>query len=406
MNVLVVSDVDLMTGRSGAERLLAGHCQGLAKRGHSVYLIAGTRDGRGNAVEEIGGVRVYRYRRSLRSCLGSFRLFRILARHVRFDVLIFHQPLSGLGVLLAPGSRHLPKACVFLSPWGEEYAARVPDGKSRSSYLNLHAGGRLLRRSVERFVLKACRRIFVLSRFMAGRLEAEHRGLNGRAAIVPGGVDLDQFRPVHDRLAVKEMLGLPLRSPVLLTIRNLEPRMGLDHLLQAMQSVVKTLDDVILIVGGEGPIEGALRDLAHRLGLERAVRFEGYVPEERLPLLYQAADFFVLPSKELEGFGLVAVEALACGTPVLGTPVGAIPEVLGGLEPDLVFGGTRPEAIAQGIRGHLRQFRADPQRYEALRKRCRIYASACFGWDRIIDRLEQELLDLIDRVEEKTRCGA
>src|SRR5207249_11624167 len=60
--------------------------------------------------------------------------------------------------------------------------------------------------------------------------------------------------------------------------------------------------------------------------------FLGFIPDETLPSYYHAADVFVLPTRELEGFGLVTVEALACGTPVLGTPVGATPEVLSGLE--------------------------------------------------------------------------
>ncbi len=124
------------------------------------------------------------------------------------------------------------------------------------------------------------------------------------------------------------------------------------------------------------------------------MRFLGFIPDNELPLYYQASDAFVLPTRELEGFGLVAVEALACGTPVLGTPVGAIPEILGELQPDLMFEGIGPEDIARGILKHLERVHADPQGYETLRGRCREYATARFGWDRIVERLEQELLDL------------
>src|SRR5207249_11052699 len=77
--------------------------------------------------------------------------------------------------------------------------------------------------------------------------------------------------------------------------------------------------------------------------------FLGFIPDETLPSYYHAADVFVLPTRELEGFGLVTVEALACGTPVLGTPVGATPEVLSGLDASLVFRGISAEIMAEDL---------------------------------------------------------
>lgn len=389
MNLLVVADADLQGEVSGAERVLAAHCLGLYKRGHNVHLIAGIPDGGAKASEEVQGVQVYRYQRSFGSLLGSRRLFQSLSSKISFDVLIFHQPLSAFGVTVARRNRSIPKVYVFHSPWAEEYAARGPDPKSQSV-----KGGRFLRRAVEHFVLRTCQRIFVLSRFMADRFAMAHPSFADRVVCLPGGVDLDRFRPAEDRQAAKAALGLPSGRPLLLTVRNLEPRMGLDHLVYAMKGVAKKGKEVSLVIGGEGPLKSELERLTKRLGLETSVRFEGYIPENRLPIYYQAADFFVLPTKALEGFGLVAVEALACETPVLGTPVGAIPEILGEFQPDLLFEGIGPEAIASGILKHLERAESDPQGYETLRRRCRDYATASFGWDGIVQRLEQELLDL------------
>ncbi len=389
MNFLVVADADLQGEVSGAERVLAAHCLGLYKRGHNVHLIAGIPDGGAKATEEVQGVQVYRYQRSFGSLLGSRRLFQSLSSKISFDVLIFHQPLSAFGVTVARGSRCIPKVYVFHSPWADEYAARGPNPKSGPAI-----GGRFLRRTLEHFVLRTCQRIFVLSRFMADRFAKAHPGFADRVDCLPGGVDLDRFRPTEDRQAAKATLRFPSRGPLLLTVRNLEPRMGIDNLLHGMKVVVKEGREANLLIGGEGPLKADLEGLAKHLGLETSVRFEGYIPDERLPIYYQAADFFILPSKALEGFGLVAVEAVACGTPVLGTPVGAIPEILGEFQPDLLFEGTEPEAIAQGILEHLNRAQANPQGYEALRKRCRDYATAQFGWDQIVERLEQELLKL------------
>ena len=80
------------------------------------------------------------------------------------------------------------------------------------------------------------------------------------------------------------------------------------------------------------------------LGLADNVRFLGFVADDDLPLVYRAADIAIMPSRELEGFGLTAVEALAAGTPVLVTPVGGLPEVVRGLDPALGAAGVRAAA--------------------------------------------------------------
>ncbi len=399
MNLLVVADVDLQGEVSGAERVLAAHCLGLKNQGHQVHLIAGIPGGGGQATEEVQGVQVYRYQRTLCSLLSSHRLFWELSRRIPFDVLIFHQPFSAFGITLARKSRSIPKAYVFHSPWAEEYAARGADSKAQSSQLKSITGGRFLRRMVEYHVLKSCQRVFVLSRFMADQFAKTYPEFADRVVCLPGGVDLDRFRPAEDRHAVKAALGFPSTGPLLLTVRNLEPRMGLDHLLHAMKEVAKGRREMNLLIGGNGPMKQELEGLGERLGLKTLVRFEGFIPEERLPTYYQAADFFVLPTKALEGFGLVVVEALACGTPVLGTPVGAIPELLRDLQADLLFERIGPEAIARGILNHLDRAQADPQGYEALRRRCRDYATAQFGWDQVAKQLEQELIVVTGSLE-------
>src|SRR6185436_4243444 len=133
------------------------------------------------------------------------------------------------------------------------------------------------------------------------------------------------------------------------TLRNLEPRMGLIELLRAMPAVRAAQPDVRLVVAGTGPLAPALQAETAALGLASTVRFTGFVPEGDLPAFYGAADLFVLPTQALEGFGLVTLESLACGTPVAGTPIGATPELLEPLDRALVFDGASSESIARGL---------------------------------------------------------
>lgn len=313
-------------------------------------------------------------------------VFQGLQRRVGFDLINLHQPLSGFGVLTARERRAIPIVYTFHSPAFLEFRIRHAAARKLTP---LYA---LVLKWLEGFCLKKADRIVVLSRFSQILLQKHHRIRGDKIVVVPGGVDLGRFAPNGSaRGALKAQLGCPPETVLLLTVRNLVPRMGLDTLLHAIREVAKGAN-VLLLIGGEGPMENELKGLATSLGIGSSVRFEGYIPETRLPSYYRAADFFVLPTKELEGFGLVAVEALACGTPVLGTPVGAIPEVLGGLEPDLLFAGADPDTMARGIWNHLRRHHADPPGYEALRKRCRAYAAARFGWDLIVGELERELI--------------
>lgn len=402
LRILVAADVSPYTVLGGAERILREHTVRLVKRGHRVHLLARETGGRKLREEVINGVAIssfpvgpsYNLRFAPSSIFQARRLFQTLHRREGFDLLNLHQPFSALGVLTSRESRGLPTVYTFHSPAFLEFRVRQGEAKPRPLVHLLSS----LYKGIERFCFRKADRIVVLSRFSSDLLQ-RHYGIGGeKIVVIPGGVDLRHFAPNGERKRFKTELGCPPDAFLLLTIRNLVPRMGLDALLHAMleQSLrkkgSKAVNDAILLIGGEGPLEQDLKGLAKRLGLVTSVRFEGYIPEEQLPTYYQVADFFILPTKELEGFGLVAVEALACGTPVLGTPVGAIPEILGALQADLLFEGTDPQAIAKGILTHLRRAQADPESYKALRTRCRTYASAHFGWEAIIDLLEQEFV--------------
>ena len=168
--------------------------------------------------------------------------------------------------------------------------------------------------------------------------------------------------------------------------------MGLEILIRAMAILRRHVPEVLLLIGGMGSLRDDLESLTASLDLNDHVRFVGFVPDEQLPLYYQAADLFVLPTRELEGFGLVTVEALACGTPVLGTPVGATPEILLPLRSDLIFPGTDPDAIAQLILEHHQRLRSDPDGHQALRNACRRHAVDRYAWPPLIKALEEVLL--------------
>jgi glycosyltransferase involved in cell wall biosynthesis len=240
---------------------------------------------------------------------------------------------------------------------------------------------------LERAAVRRAASIFVLSEFSRSLIQVDHPEHIGKTHLLSGGVDTSAFSPADGRAAACDRLGADPSPRLLVTARRAEPRMGLEQLLRA---VALLEDDVGLAVIGDGPLGGDLRRLSGTLGLDGRVRFVGRVAEEELHDWYRAADLFVLPTEAYEGFGMVTVEALASGTPVVGTPVGATPELLEPLDPRLVARGADAASLAAAIEEVLTF--AD----EGFRARCRDYAADRFDWETVIARWERALMDTVE----------
>jgi len=412
MRILFVADVSPAKVIGGAERVLREHTVRLARRGHTVSVL--TRGGAENLppVACVEGVSVYSLPDMpvnpiavlFSSLWHSSRKFNGIAREIKPDLINFHQPVTALGVLLSPKSWNIPRIYTFHSPSFLEYEIRTQVGRlSWSRRLQVRLGV-LLRRVAEYICLKSSNKVIVLSQFSRKLLRKYHRIPEGKIAVIPGGVDTRRFTPPPDRNSIRQALRIPDGLTFLFTVRNLVPRMGLENLLLAVRKLRAVRNDVYLVIGGEGVLEVELKGLARKLGLDHMVRFEGYIPDEDLPMYFQGADYFVLPTRSLEGFGLVAVEALACGTPVLGTPVGAIPEVLSKLDPSLLARGNGTEEIAELLITHTSSERSRER--DELRCRCREFAVREYDWERAVDRLEpllERLSSRSKRYESKTR---
>ncbi len=394
LRILMVADVSPLEPHGGGSRVLREQSQRLAARGHEVTVLSRQPEGAVPADSAVAGVRVHHYDVSRAHALAFFwssiagarRAYRDSLAGRPWDRVILHQPLSAVGVRrLLP--RAAPRIYMFLSPASAEYRLRAEHPSGRRSLLLAPLAASLLRLT-ESVALRTAQRVVVMSDYMRGQLAAVHPRGTPPVVVIPGGVDLRHFRPAEDRMAVRRALGLPADRLLLLTVRDLHPRMGVEALVEAVGAVRETLP-LMLVVGGQGPLRAALEARVNRMGLAGHVRFAGHIAEGDLPRFYQAADCFVLPTRALEGFGLVTVEALACGTPVLGTPVGATPEILTPLARELLSDDASAEALARGLR------RVAPLcRDAAFRARCRAYAEARYDWETAVDRLEGLLVGL------------
>lgn len=207
----------------------------------------------------------------------------------------------------------------------------------------------------------------------------------GRTHVVPNGTDPDCFRP-HDDTSLRQRLGLADRS-LLLTVGRLVRRKGIDTVLRALPTVIQTCPDVAYVIAGTGPDRARLERIATCLGVRERVRFVGDIDHNRLPLYYSAADLFVMPARQdppdVEGFGLVFLEANACGTPVVGTCSGGIPDAVQDGETGLLIPPDAPDALAEATLYVLTTSGVA----ETLGRQGRRRAVQEASWDHIADHL-------------------
>jgi glycosyltransferase involved in cell wall biosynthesis len=230
-----------------------------------------------------------------------------------------------------------PLICHFQGP---RYLERIVEGANRISVQ--------LSKYIEHKVYMRAEHVITLSQYMKRVLMDTYAFPEGRISVVPGGVNIDLFKPSFSREEARRRLGLPLDRPIILTVRKLERRMGLQDLIEAISEVVRRHPDVFLLIAGKGMLQHELDQHIQSRNLSSDIRMMGAVSDQILASLYRAVDFSVVPTTAYEGFGLILVESLTAGTPVLGTPIGAIPEVLRPLSESLLLESpSAPEASPQ-----------------------------------------------------------
>ncbi|MDO9576675.1 MAG: glycosyltransferase family 4 protein [Candidatus Cloacimonadales bacterium] len=398
MNILFVSDVSIANVIGGAERVLFEQSTLLQKRGHGVHVLTRKLQGHKSDHQVVQGVNEWRYdidqsnsfsyiKSTLVNCK---KLFKSLQNQYSFNCINFHQPFSAFGVIRSSASHKIKKIYTCHSLSFEEFQSRNPrpNGivKTIPYFLNTWA-----RKFIERRALNKSDWIVVLSRFTEEKLQRAYNIPAGKITIIPGGVDLERFYPATDRKNIRQQLNIPQEEMILFTVRNLVSRMGLKNLIYAVKDVVKTVPDACLVLGGEGPLKNDLISLTKELGIENHVRFAGFIPEELLPDYYRMADIFVLPTLELEGFGLITLEALASGVPVLGTPVGGTVEILNRLDSQYLFKDTKPESMAELIIETCQKFRNNPRLWQDASSRCRLFVEENYSWENNVRSLENLL---------------
>jgi len=275
--------------------------------------------------------------------------------------------------------RGRPLVVHFQGPWSAE---------SR-----IEGGGRLATRAkhwTESRVYKRAARLIVLSRAFARLLEERYDVPAERIRVIPGAVNTRRFLPTRSRADARRALGWPTDRPIVLVVRRLVRRMGLEDLLSAVRFAKIAVPDVLVMIAGRGPLSDELKQRTEAEGLSSNVRFAGFVPDEDLPVAYRAADLSVVPSVALEGFGLIVAESLAAGTPAIVTDVGGLPETIETLAPQCIVREAGAGPLAAMLVDALRGTLPLPSLAECIQ-----HAQAHFDWSVVTGRVRDTYLEAV-----------
>jgi len=346
----------------GAVRLAYDLAIGLKGRGHEVTVVCEDPYSQNPEQEKVNGVTVLRYRLPRLRGLDIWRSKRhieatkeILKKYLDYspDVVHGHSLFQYIGAL-----RHYRgkvRSCYTIhSPFVDELRI-VWGAHGLTGQLKIIFGLPIIKR-LERECLINSSMLSAESEFTRSRIQFNYgKTYSERIKVIPGWVDMKRFvsLSIEAVKATRDKLGWPNNRPILFVLRRLEARMGLENLLHALSLAKKHGYNPYTIIGGAGSMRESLTKLRDSLGLQGDVVFMGFVPADQLPLAYGSCDASIVPTAQLECFGIIALEAMACGKPVLVTPVGALPEVMCDFQTEWISRDATPKGIFDIISAFL-----------------------------------------------------
>jgi D-inositol-3-phosphate glycosyltransferase len=289
-----------------------------------------------------------------------------------YDLIHSHYWLSGVAGDELSREWDIPHATTFHTLARKKMQARVGEKESR------------LRVTAEPRVMLGADAIVVSTEQESEDLARLYGTPPLKVRVIPAGVDLDLFRPV-DKARARQSLGLTEKQ-VVLSVGRIEPLKGLDTLIGAFAMLDAPADSRLLVVGGTPGRDreiDRLRSISERLGVQDNVSFVGAVDQAELPTYFSAADVFVLPS-HYESFGLVALEAMACGLPVVASRVGGPRAIIKDGRTGYLIPWHCPEPFAQRIDILL----ANPALRESM-GRAAMASAQTMGWSRVAGRMTE-----------------
>lgn len=372
MNYLATVDALFPENPSGSARVAWDIVQAMRDRGHNVALLCRRQSPEAEDISEYEGIQVVRFSFPLSSSLDPFKVKKRIESGKRaageylsnrkWDVIHIHLPIFGRVVYetFGDGPRyiytvHSPSIMEQRINWRAQGLA---------GRLKLLFGTAALRR-MEGGLLQKAEKIHTLSRFTKDKIDSFY-GLGHKVSVISHWCR-DSFVRKYSKEQARQILGWPKDATIFFTVRVMHIRYGLDIAIKAVAPILQQKKDIYFALAGDGPYKESFMHLAKELTVEDLIWFMGRIDDEMLKRCYEASDLFILPTTSLECFGLIVLEALAFGLPVISTDAAAIPELMEPILPQCIVSAGSVEELRKKIVDYL-ESRLDIPEPEAIIK--------------------------------------
>jgi glycosyltransferase involved in cell wall biosynthesis len=291
----------------------------MAKRGHEIDVFTTSIDSR-ESTEIYPNMRVHRHPTSLKIASANPSI-KLIYKPLSYDLDIVHAhspiPYSDLPALLYAKRKKIPLILTYQF-----------DGQETGGSFIRNTGVGVYNKFFINRVMEGAEVIIATTQSYAN--ESPYlKKYKDKIVVIPNGINVDEVTTPSNQVESRKKLGLPDDIPIILFFGSLVQYKGPDILLRAFKQLNDEFPTAELIFAGRGPMFHELSDLSRELGVEKHVRFAGFVDDDLKPLYYKSADIFCLPSTTMaESFGIVNLEAMAAGIPIVASNLGGIPDIV------------------------------------------------------------------------------
>ena len=312
----------------------------MAKRGNEVNIFTTSINSK-DSFEKYDGVTVHRYGTKLRIENGNIA-YGLFTKPLNHEADIVHAhfstPPGEIAALRYTKKKKVPFILTYHGDWQESFGGFVR--RMALFFYNKYPLDKVLSRAD--IIISPSKHYIDESRFLG-----EYRD---KIVVIPNGINVEDFNIPLSKEECRGRLGLPVDGEIILFLGTLGPHKGPDILVKAMPRIIKDVPDAELVFAGEGMMRDELEMLSKKICVEKNVRFAGFVEESMKPLYYKAADIFALPSTmSTESFGIVNLEAMASGLPIVASRIGGVPDLVKDGENGFLVPPKDSEALAEAI---------------------------------------------------------